>query len=178
MRNFARDKDWWLIFRRQTMQAGTAAVFDGASTTVMPQRETQNMHVGKFMPVAQQRDHRVTLVELLPGAPVDFEPRCAADIVCLDIEKFGVEGAVGWVVEVQDRRIDADKLPLCIVVLGNEQRLSLEELWHVFEELDSAGAIFHSWPENCRSFEEAFRLLGESIARSYERSAVLEIALA
>lgn len=118
------------------------------------------------------------LVELLPGTPVEFDPRCAADIHCLDLGKFGMNEVVGWVSETQDRRTKMERLPLCIVVVAEEGRLTVEELWRVSNELQPAGAIFHSWPENCTSFEEAFDRLGQSIKDAYDRSSALDVALA
>lgn len=157
---------------------GATAVLDVEVAAAPPHHEPKPMHVGTTMVVAQQGAHRVYLVELLPGTPVDFEPRCAADIHCFDIEKFGMDAVVGWVSEAQDRRIKTGRLPLCVVVVAEEGRLTVEELWRVSHELQPAGAIFHSWPENCASFSEAFRLLGQSIASAYDRSSALDLALA
>jgi hypothetical protein len=96
----------------------------------------------------------------------------------LDIAKFGMDAVVGWVSAAQDRRIKMERLPLCIVVVADEEQFTVEELWRVSDELQPAGAIFHSWPENCNSFREAFRLLGQSIASAYGRSTALDVALA
>jgi hypothetical protein len=174
MRDFARQK-FLQISKGKTMT--WPAVFDRDVVTAPPHHEPQSTY-GMKMVVAQQGDHCVYLAELLPGTPVEFEPRCAADIHCLDIEKFEMDAVVGWVSAAQDRRIKMGRLPLCIVVVANEDRLTVEELWRVSEELQPAGAIFHSWPENCTSFSKAFTLLGQSIASAYDRSTALDVALA
>jgi len=175
MRDFAREKILQLA-KGKTMTWATAVL--EPDVTAAPPHHEQKSTYGKRMVVAQQGDHRVYLLELLPGTPVEFDPRCAADIHCLDIERFGMDAVVGWVSEAQDRRIKMGRLPLCIVVVAEERRLTVEELWRVSHELQPAGAVFHSWPENCASFSDAFDLLGQSIKGAYDRSSALDVALA
>jgi hypothetical protein len=129
------------------------------------------------MMISDEDGYQVHLVEITPGTSINFEPQSAADILCLDIHAFEVEGAIGWVEQAQNYRIETDRLPLCIVVIGDENKLSLEDMWRVSEELEPAGAIFHTWPENCKSFDDAFRRFGTSISSFYGRSTIPEPAI-
>jgi len=122
--------------------------------------------IGELMTISSAGGREVQLVELLPAAPTTYEPRSAADILCLDIHKFSLNGTIRWVEEAQGRIAD-DELPLCIVAIANEKDLSVEDLWRISEELEPAGAIFHRWPERCESFAEAFSRFGKSVTSIY-----------
>jgi hypothetical protein len=112
-------------------------------------------------------DEGVNLVKISINCPIDFEPQNAADIHCidLDLKETSFESALAWIRETQSWRIESNRLPLCVVVICHEEALSIDELWRVSAELEPAGAIFHGWPEACTSFDEAFRLFGQSMVK-------------
>jgi hypothetical protein len=157
------------------MGAATVPVFETGVSQRSATRE-KSQAVAKTMMISEEDGYQVHLVEITPGTSANFKPQSAADILCLDIHAFELEGAIGWVEQAQKHRIEKDELPLCIVVIGDENQLSLEDMWRVSEELEPAGAIFHTWPDNCKSFDEAFSRFGKSIASFYGRSTVPEAA--
>lgn len=155
MREFPRDKARRLFGRTRTMGNATVRVIEPPIAVI-----------GESMTISNAEGADVLLVEVLPAASPTFEPQSAADILCLDLHKFGLGSAIHWVEQAQSR-IEDDELPLCIVAIGNEKVLSVKDLWRVSAELEPAGAIFHRWPENCESFAEAFRRFGESVKSIY-----------
>lgn len=156
MRDFSRAKARQFFKRNKAMGISTVRVCETAEVA----------SIGESMTIANSEGADVKLVEVLPTASPTFEPQSAADILCLDIHKFGIGPAIEWVEQAQSR-IEDSELPLCIVVIGNEKDLSVKDLWRVSEEIEPAGAIFHRWPENCESFAQAFVRFGESLKSIY-----------
>ena len=185
MRYSTREKARHFVGRKKDMAAGTRR--EKAREAVTSQQTAsvaKDMAAGGKSAAAMRKilisdadGYQVHLVALAKTERPTFEPQCAADILCLDLHAFGVEKAIEWVDEAQSRRVDLDLLPLCIMVIGNKNDLSAEELWRVSAELEPAGAIFHRWPENCTSFGEAFEQLGQSLSSFYGRSTLEDLAV-
>lgn len=152
MREFTRAK------ARQVFGRNKAMVFGSAQPAAA--------WIGESMVIARDGDEVVWLQEVLPAAPPTYKPQSAADILCLDLHKFGIAGATSWVRDAQSSIAD-DQWPLCIVALGNPGDLGVKDLWRISEELEPAGAIFHRWPKNCESFADAFHRFGESVKSIY-----------
>lgn len=158
MREYARGKARQFLGRNKAMGFGRVQVLEPAVAAPAS--------IGETMTISNADGYEVQLVELLPDAPTSFEPKSEADILCLDIHKFGIGRTIDWVEQAQGRIAD-DEMPLCIVAIGNEKDLSVRDLWRVSEELEPAGAIFHRWPEGCDSFSDAFHRFGESVRAIY-----------
>lgn len=114
--------------------------------------------------VAAGPGYEVKLVHIRRGMPPGFRTECAADILCLDLQEFGLPETIAW---VRAALAHSPGDSPCIAVLGREEELSREELWHISTELEPAGALFHAWPEGCRSFGDAFNALATEISKTY-----------
>lgn len=132
-------------------------------------------HIGRCTAVPAG-PYRVQLVEMLPGVEFDFQPENAGDILCFELEAFGLDTVIAWVEQAQARRIEVGELPLCIMVLGDEAQLTPEDMWRISEELEPAGAIFHSWPDDSRGFAGAFCQLAKSIGALYSLTKAPELS--
>ncbi|MGB7922654.1 MAG: hypothetical protein WCF57_05360 [Pyrinomonadaceae bacterium] len=135
-----------------------------AVARMQPVRRAAEVVPEKTFVVAKVLDYEVRLVHVRRGTPPHYRSNCVADILCLNLEEFSLPEAVAW---VQAAVEDAHGVRPGIAILGSVDKLSREELWQISRELEPAGAIFHGWPKNCHSFDEAFEILGKEIRKTY-----------
>jgi hypothetical protein len=140
---------------RFAMRSATAEATATSRAVVTPER---------VIVVAKGADYEVKLIHIPPGTSPEYRPESTADILCLSLHEFSLPEAIAW---VRASVANSQGVLPCIAVLGSADKLSREDLWQISRELEPAGAIFHRWPERCRSFDEAFRSLGDEIAKTY-----------
>lgn len=118
--------------------------------------------------IARNRAGQVKLVPVSLPVLADIQLDNVADMLCVNIHECGVSTTIKEVRHFCKKywSADADTAP-CIFVLGSMKRLSTEELWVISQEMESAGGIFHAWPEDCDSFAAAFDSLASELGRHY-----------
>lgn len=118
--------------------------------------------------IARSRGQRINLIPVSLRLLGDIRLENAADMLCLDLHECGVDTTIREI-----RRfckgygsIGAGVAP-CIFVLGSMESLSADELWAISQQLEPAGGIFHAWPDDCRSFADAYNALADELVNSY-----------
>lgn len=115
--------------------------------------------------IARGDSYEVQLVPVPKDAPATFQGENAADILCIDINKFGVDDAVRWVnASSAVFTFGKSKVRPVIIIMGPSDKLGSREMAAMSEKLGSKGVRFHRWPKGCDSSADAFKALGEKLA--------------
>jgi hypothetical protein len=95
-----------------------------------------------------------------------------ADILCLDMEEFGLEAALDWVRHVRQTELrEPDIILPAIVIVGRTDNLSFEDAYHLKRKIVASGAVFHERHPS-KSFEETLTQMTydrEDIYRGFAR---------
>lgn len=153
--------DWKLRFWQRSSSEVEEMVFGGAGTgTVLEPPPSRTIVEGP--------DGKVALIEVTETTEPGYRRYSNADILCIDLHKFGIPKTLDWINNDQAAAIARYDGPACITVLGNLDKLSVEQLSEISDLIEPAGAIFQAWPKGCKNFEEALDAFGKGVAANYQ----------
>src|SRR5258706_8688487 len=111
--------------------------------------------------IAEGPDGKVALIQVTETTEPGYRRYSNADILCIDLHKFGIPKTLDWINQDQAAAIARYDGPACITVLGDIDQLSVEQLAEISDLIEPAGAIFQAWPKGCKSFEKPFDAFGK-----------------
>lgn len=131
--------------------------------------QSQTVQVSSVIPsrrVSEGSGYKVDLTHISAGTSAGFARDHRADILCLDLQDFGVERAIEWVRQVQHLELEHGT-PLTIVLFGREGTLSKTDLWRISQQAELFNASFRTYAAE-ESFETAFRRYADIMSKGYE----------
>lgn len=123
--------------------------------------------------IAEGPGYQVQTILVHPSTPPDFRPNSTADVLCLDLEEFGVSRALEWVRAAHESRRQAGETEVtpCVTALASSEwlrQLNKEDWSLVLNDLQDAGTILHEWStDQYGTFNEAFEALRLSLSKNY-----------